>query len=592
MKNPNDVTFDICRCYVLDNQRLVGQDISNKILGWIRNRDIRRLSSCVNQFEQAYSCSTKLRFLMQVEAFFKKNAAFSSDSTRAVALANFDKGEEICRRTNRRLEHYFLHRDRLDPDVQKFIDRAQRYISRVLGPSGAFLESLPDEFRVTPGATSTRSRRNSHRPLKITKRPFATCGAQPYVNALANYLGIDDVRPRPARGNRVEFVPKNWKTDRTIACEPEGNMPFQLAVDSFIKRRLKTRAGIDLSDQSKNQRLALEGSLLGNLATIDLSMASDTVSINVVRLLFPIDWGNHLFALRSPVGVIEGADGEQRVVTYAKYASMGNGSTFVVETLIFAACCYAVGSKRFSVYGDDIIIETEHVERLERLLAFLGFRLNSEKSHVSGPFRESCGAHYHLGDWMTPFYIRDVNSIRAVMCHNVNGLAFIASPGGALAALLMDIVHELQLPQVPYTGNSMDGVWVDVHSAYCLGLIRRQDKTGILRYKRYKRKTVFKSATDIRGLMIWLLDTRKRDRQDHRSSWDRFAQESIGTLEASPRKRTDLEDLGLSDFLISSRYPTPSHKYVRGWATWLTPVEATPGHLYWWSEFLIRRKGR
>jgi hypothetical protein len=93
-------------------------------------------------------------------------------------------------------------------------------------------------------------------------------------------------------------VPKNWKTFRTIACEPDGALPFQLAFDTFAKRRLRAR-GINLSDQSRNQLLAKEGSINGSLATIDLSSASDTVAFNTVALLFPTEWFDVLNAFRS-----------------------------------------------------------------------------------------------------------------------------------------------------------------------------------------------------------------------------------------------------------------------------------------------------
>jgi hypothetical protein len=60
---------------------------------------------------------------------------------------------------------------------------------------------------------------------------------------------------------------------------------------------------------------------------------------------------------------------------------MGNGYTFTIETLVFAAICKSIGSRQFSVYGDDIIIETELYEPLVEMLSYLGFEVNKEKSH-------------------------------------------------------------------------------------------------------------------------------------------------------------------------------------------------------------------
>jgi hypothetical protein len=93
------------------------------------------------------------------------------------------------------------------------------------------------------------------------------------------------------------------------------------------------------------------------------------------------------------------------------FSSMGNGFTFELESLLFYAItrvlAKASGIKgRISVYGDDIICPVRLVPRLKRMLAFLGFRLNSKKTHYKGFFRESCGIHIYKGLDVTPFYIR------------------------------------------------------------------------------------------------------------------------------------------------------------------------------------------
>jgi hypothetical protein len=220
---------------------------------------------------------------------------------------------------------------------------------------------------------------------KVKEQGTTTPGLVPYCEALGKYYGQNDLSVIPSNVNRVEFVPKSWKTDRTIACEPEWALPLQLAFDSYVKRRLRKR-GIDLSDQTRNQRLAYEGSISNNYSTIDLSAASDTVSYNTVAWLLPRPWFLYLARARSSFGRVS-LNGDY--IKYAKFSSMGNGATFCLETLIFASACYAVGSRTFSVYGDDIIIEPKHVPDLLALLAFLGFSVNREKSHIDGPFLKS-----------------------------------------------------------------------------------------------------------------------------------------------------------------------------------------------------------
>lgn len=196
----------------------------------------------------------------------------------------------MCAITNRRVAHYLCNRDRIDDqDVARVVGRMESAIAELLGPYVEFRKTIPERLKVTSGATSNRPRSKAERHMKLTLKPVCTSGAVPYIKALAHALGYVRIKPRVADVNRVEFVPKNWKTFRTIACEAEGCMPFQLAFDDFLKERLR-KWGVDLSSQLKNQRMAVEGSISGKFATVDLSMASDCLAYNVVLALLPDDY--------------------------------------------------------------------------------------------------------------------------------------------------------------------------------------------------------------------------------------------------------------------------------------------------------------
>jgi hypothetical protein len=163
------------------------------------------------------------------------------------------------------------------------------------------------------------------------------------------------------KGNSIITVPKNYKTDRTIAKEPCMNIYIQKGIGRCIRKRLK-RVGIDLDDQKRNQEGARIGSLDGSLATIDLSMASDTVALELVSFLLPNDWWWALEQCRSPVGVLPSGE----LVAYQKISSMGNGFTFELESLLFWAICQQVACSninetdcRILVYGDDIVVPTD-----------------------------------------------------------------------------------------------------------------------------------------------------------------------------------------------------------------------------------------
>lgn len=104
-------------------------------------------------------------------------------------------------------------------------------------------------------------------------------------------------------GNRITTVPKDWSEDRPIAIEPRMNMMLQLGVDGYIRSRIKRCWGLNLNSQELNQDLSKLGSILTDAdtpVTIDLSSASDSVSLKLVELLLPPEWYEYLVALRSP----------------------------------------------------------------------------------------------------------------------------------------------------------------------------------------------------------------------------------------------------------------------------------------------------
>lgn len=218
----------------------------------------------------------------------------------------------------------------------------------------------------------------------------------------ANYYGVTT----EVVGNVLFTVPKKSDIDRVACKEPDLNMFIQKGVGSFIRRSLR-KVGINLNDQSRNRDLARQGSISGQLATIDLSSASDSVCTELVNLLLPTFWFTLLDASRCQVTVIDGCEHRNHM-----FSSMGNGFTFELESLLFftlaKATAYFTGTRGvISVYGDDIICPSDMYHDLSTVLQYCGFLLNEDKSFNAGPFRESCGGHYYLGDDITPFYIRE-----------------------------------------------------------------------------------------------------------------------------------------------------------------------------------------
>jgi hypothetical protein len=210
-------------------------------------------------------------------------------------------------------------------------------------------------------------------------------------------------RIRTVSYNNVTFVPKTVKTSRSIAVEPLLNTFLQKGVDTVMRRNL-LRVGIDLRHQSINSEMARQGSLSDtpeSFVTIDLSSASDSISIGLCRQILPPDWFHFLNSIRSMEYKLDGT-----VYQYQKFCSMGNGFCFPLETLLFTAACHAVGCgtspKDFHVYGDDIIVRKRHADKLILLLQDMGFEVNSNKSFLDGNFRESCGSDWYSGDDVRP----------------------------------------------------------------------------------------------------------------------------------------------------------------------------------------------
>lgn len=355
--------------------------------------------------------------LLFSELLSKFDDGMSSKEKVDAALEKFHGAELTCQWTNIRLQHD-KSRHNSGVTVWSVIEQARRKIAALLGDF--CWDEASSGFGFGPGATFLLSRSQADASYKYSGKPESTIGnATASVAALAaaplwkkgleyseksTLDGLDLLEI--VAGNRVVTVPKNYKTQRSIAVEPRMNIYVQKGIGKMIRKRLK-RVKIDLNDQSVNQSLARIATVAG-LATVDLSMASDTLAYELVRKLLPTDWFAALEQSRSPVGVLP--SGER--IVYRKFSSMGNGYTFELESLIFWALSAAVCEIHTGdgtlvwVYGDDIIVPAQIIPQLFDVLEFCGFEPNPKKSHWEGDYRESCGKHYFQGDDVTPFYIR------------------------------------------------------------------------------------------------------------------------------------------------------------------------------------------
>jgi hypothetical protein len=212
---------------------------------------------------------------------------------------------------------------------------------------------------------------------------------------------------------RVLLVPKDSRGPRLISCEPVDFQWIQQGLGKAIVEHVElhpaTRWNVFFTDQSPNGRGALLGSSTGRYSTLDLNEASDRVSVDLVRLLFPEHLLVYLEACRSLSTVLP--DGE--VLPLRKFAPMGSSLCFPVLALTIWAILTAGAPDADTrdgilVYGDDVIVPTAYAVNAMELLESFGLKINRDKSCISGLFRESCGIDAFNGVNVTPVRFRTV----------------------------------------------------------------------------------------------------------------------------------------------------------------------------------------
>jgi len=360
------------------------------------------------------------------EVYSKYDDGKPSPEKEKLTWERFHDAERSCQAANRKITRWS------GPNIDPYWVCVKARIREVLGLFS--WDECAKHFGFGPGASTRLTRAKCFAAYKYSGIPESTSGNVTLASCAIRMIpiwnqivlargGSPDRLCQVVDGNDIITVPKNYKTDRTIAKEPCMNMYVQKGIGQVIRSRLN-RIGVTLDDQTRNQRAAREGSLTGQLATVDLSMASDTVARELVHWLLPTPWLDALEQCRSQRGVLPSGE----IIHYQKFSSMGNGYTFELESLIFWAiaqeCCrpFRCDETETSVcvYGDDVVIPTQFYESFVQRLSEVGFTPNPKKSWFEGPYRESCGKHYYLGTEVTPFYVRrPVKTLdRLFLAHN------------------------------------------------------------------------------------------------------------------------------------------------------------------------------
>lgn len=399
--------------------------------------------------ESPLTTPSKIACLRQVGSLLDKvNIPGSEDEKARRAITSFVACDKQCS------EYNTIGWKQLDGS--DIVGHMREFCSKVLGPVFPDVGQLWSRARHGPGAVCQQPLSIPSVYAKYADWPYSvTASARPYAISYIQsdplWLGALESSYRErfnipsykvlnwevfwnnvllvVPGNRITTVRKDRLKDRPIAIEPTLNMMLQLGADGYIRRRLKRKYHIDLDNQIPNQQLARAGSFDPTLfapATIDLSSASDLISLRIAKLILPEQWYCYLCALRSPQGQLP--DGT--VIRYSKLSSMGNGSTFAVESLIFAAVCYAAAKLQgqdirdlpVSVFGDDIIVPEFLVPDVLHILDRSGFSVNKAKSFTTGHVKESCGADWFRAYPVRPVYVRSIPRDLPELFHIHNSL--------------------------------------------------------------------------------------------------------------------------------------------------------------------------
>jgi len=226
-------------------------------------------------------------------------------------------------------------------------------------------------------------------------------------------------------------VPKTLDKPRLIASEPTANQWCQQSILQWIRRHMTTVANmvIDFHSQEPSKQAALEASKANSgIATVDLSSASDRLSCWTVERFFRSNPSLLEYLWSSRTAVVKSELIGKSALMH-KFGAQGAATTFAVQSLVYAGCALAAtlyargfGGKfrptmaditsatvDVRVFGDDIIVPEESLAYLWILLNHLQLKVNMDKTHHVGVFRESCGMDAFAGEEVTPLYLADVS---------------------------------------------------------------------------------------------------------------------------------------------------------------------------------------
>lgn len=384
---------------------------------------------------EAYAC------WRQVQSMIKKNIdwfACTPMEREKRAIDGYLANENTCKEANTRLRAARAGQHKEHSAPVRILNLARIRIKEILGPltQSVYLDCLA-KADFGPGApylvgNDWSEARNIY--WKISGTQTVTRRALPHLilalelnDAWKQFLVERKVGYDVVDEGKIASVDKNAEINRVIEGQPSMCVWLQKGAGTVMADIL-LRIGIDLSSQARNRRAARKGSVDGKTATVDMTSASDLNARALIEWLFPHDWFEFLDDLAVHWGKLPGG----QIVRHEMFSSMGNATTFAIECIVFYAIawasCVVAGedTRSIRVYGDDLVVPIGALGLVFETLLFCGHKPNVEKTHVFGPFRESCGRDYVNGIDVRPVYLDHVPSMDMEVMSLHNRLALMA----------------------------------------------------------------------------------------------------------------------------------------------------------------------
>lgn len=428
---PNDLTWKVLSKLCKQFDESISNDALrlaiNELIEIIRSRDIHgyvawcKSAASLKRISKLRDASLREIRMLRLLTCFIKYQGFTGNNLEVVAFQKFIENEARCEKFN--TSGYFSN-----SESARFVllDSPVRYMREFISAvCGKYHSRIFDGYQNGPGASIGRRGIRACEALKQLPPYSVNKSCKSLVDdrfrSLSRMKCILDAKLHDGfeydnfyainEEASLEFVPKDATSLRTITIGNTVNVGFQLAVSEYLRRRLNKLFGINLFTQEHNQTLAKYGSIDGSFATIDLSNASDTLSLGLLNL-FPLQFAEAIYKLREHKWKHQYLGSG----SFAKISAMGNGLTFTLQSIIYASIVYAACRMNnfpwcadvIAIHGDDIVVPDFLFFDVCYLLKSFGMSVNTDKTFYRNSVRESCGHDYFKGERVDRFTVKEV----------------------------------------------------------------------------------------------------------------------------------------------------------------------------------------